>query len=51
MVLRYSGTEPVARVMVEAEHQADVDRFAESIADACAGQLECREIGQYRYCS
>lgn len=34
IVLRYSGTEPLARVMVEAEHQADVDRFSSSIADA-----------------
>ena len=34
VVLRYSGTEPLARVMVEAEHQADVDRFAGSIAEA-----------------
>jgi phosphoglucosamine mutase len=34
VVLRYSGTEPLARVMVEAEHQRDVDRFAKSIADA-----------------
>jgi phosphoglucosamine mutase len=34
VVLRYSGTEPLARVMVEAEHQRDVDRFANSIADA-----------------
>jgi phosphoglucosamine mutase len=34
VVLRYSGTEPLARVMVEAEQQADVDRFAKSIAEA-----------------
>jgi phosphoglucosamine mutase len=34
VVLRYSGTEPLARVMVEAEHQKDVDHFAKSIADA-----------------
>jgi len=34
VVLRYSGTEPLARVMVEAEHQADVDRFAGAIAEA-----------------
>jgi len=34
VVLRYSGTEPLARVMVEAEHQADVERFAQSIAKA-----------------
>jgi phosphoglucosamine mutase len=34
IVLRYSGTEPLARVMVEAEHDADVQRFSKSIADA-----------------
>jgi len=34
VVLRYSGTEPVARVMVEAEHDADVQRFSQSIANA-----------------
>jgi phosphoglucosamine mutase len=34
VVLRYSGTEPLARVMVEAEHAADVERFSQSIASA-----------------
>jgi phosphoglucosamine mutase len=34
IVLRYSGTEPLARVMVEAEHQADVQRFSQSLAEA-----------------
>jgi phosphoglucosamine mutase len=34
VVLRYSGTEPLARVMVEAEHDADVQRFSQSIASA-----------------
>jgi phosphoglucosamine mutase len=34
VVLRYSGTEPLARVMVEAEHHADVQRFSESLASA-----------------
>ena len=34
IVLRYSGTEPLARVMVEAEHDADVQRFSQSIASA-----------------
>src|SRR5579863_6413306 len=34
IVLRYSGTEPLARVMVEAEHQADVQRFSQSVAEA-----------------
>jgi phosphoglucosamine mutase len=34
IVLRYSGTEPLARVMVEAEHDADVQRFSQSLAAA-----------------
>lgn len=34
IVLRYSGTEPLARVMVEAEHESDVQRFSESLAKA-----------------
>src|SRR6266403_564662 len=34
VVLRYSGTESLARVMVEAEHYADVQRFSESVANA-----------------
>jgi phosphoglucosamine mutase len=34
VVLRYSGTEPLARVMVEAERAADVARYSESIAAA-----------------
>ncbi len=34
IVLRYSGTEPLARVMVEAEHEADVKRFSQSVAEA-----------------
>jgi len=34
IVLRYSGTEQLARVMVEAEHEADVQRFTLSLANA-----------------
>jgi phosphoglucosamine mutase len=34
VVLRYSGTEPKARVMVEAERPEDVERWASSIASA-----------------
>ena len=34
IVLRYSGTEPLARVMVEAEREADVERFSQSLAAA-----------------
>jgi len=40
VVLRYSGTEPLARVMVEAERRDDVERFSESIANALR-----REVG------
>jgi len=34
VVLRYSGTEPLARVMVEAERQEDVTRWTETLAEA-----------------
>ena len=34
IVLRYSGTEPLARVMVEAEHATDVEKFSQAIAAA-----------------
>ncbi len=34
VVLRYSGTEPLARVMVEAEHENDVSRWTEALAEA-----------------
>jgi phosphoglucosamine mutase len=34
IVLRYSGTEPMARVMVEAEHAKDVERWARALASA-----------------
>jgi len=39
VVLRYSGTEPLARVMVEAEHAADVERFSQAIASAIRATL------------
>lgn len=44
VVLRYSGTEPLARVMVEAEREEDVSRWSEMLASALhssigAGQL------------
>jgi len=34
VVLRYSGTETLARVMVEAEQASDVEKFSKSIASA-----------------
>jgi len=33
VVLRYSGTEPLARVMVEAEHEDDVSRWTDTLAN------------------
>jgi phosphoglucosamine mutase len=39
VVLRYSGTEPLARVMVEAERDDDVQRFSESIANALRSSI------------
>ncbi len=39
VVLRYSGTEPLARVMVEAEHHADVQRFSQSLANALRSSI------------
>ncbi|HEY6946708.1 MAG TPA: phosphoglucosamine mutase [Candidatus Acidoferrum sp.] len=39
IVLRYSGTEQLARVMVEAEHEADVQRFTRSLADALRSSI------------
>ncbi len=39
IVLRYSGTEPLARVMVEAEHAGDVERYSQSIASAIRATL------------
>jgi phosphoglucosamine mutase len=34
LVLRYSGTEPLARVMIEGPEQGEVERLAERLADA-----------------
>jgi phosphoglucosamine mutase len=39
IVLRYSGTEQLARVMVEAEHDSDVQRFSQSIASALRSSI------------
>jgi phosphoglucosamine mutase len=39
VVLRYSGTEPLARVMVEAECDEDVRRWTESLASALRSAL------------
>jgi phosphoglucosamine mutase len=39
IVLRYSGTEPLARVMVEAEHDDDVRRWSEALASALRSSI------------
>ncbi len=39
VIVRYSGTEPLARVMVEAETQAEVDRWTQHISAAIEATL------------
>ena len=39
VVIRYSGTEPLARVMIEAESQEAMHRHADAIADAIRAEL------------
>lgn len=39
VVVRFSGTEPLARVMIEAETQAQVDKWTGRIADAIRAEL------------
>ncbi|HKT47595.1 MAG TPA: phosphoglucosamine mutase [Candidatus Acidoferrales bacterium] len=39
IVLRYSGTEQLARVMVEAEQASDVQRFSQSLAEAVRSSI------------
>jgi len=45
VVLRYSGTEPKARVMVEAERVEDVERWASAIASAIQASLGANKAG------
>lgn len=39
VVVRFSGTEPLARVMIEAKSQEDVDKWTGRIADAIRAEL------------
>jgi phosphoglucosamine mutase len=39
VVLRYSGTEPLARVMIEAERQEDVERWVNLLAAALKAEI------------
>jgi phosphoglucosamine mutase len=40
LVLRYSGTEPLARIMIEGPEQGMIDGLAEELAVAIRGELE-----------
>jgi phosphoglucosamine mutase len=44
LVLRYSGTESLARVMVEAEREADVERWSAAIADAIRQRIGAEAV-------
>lgn len=39
LLLRYSGTEPLARVMIEGENQAMIDQYASDLATVIKGAL------------
>ncbi len=39
LLLRYSGTEPLARIMIEGEHQGEIKSYAEKIAAAIKREL------------
>lgn len=39
LLLRYSGTEPLARVMIEGEKQHQIEEYAARIADAIASEI------------
>ena len=39
LLLRYSGTEPLARVMIEGEDQRQIDGYAQRIAKAIEGEI------------
>jgi phosphoglucosamine mutase len=32
LLLRYSGTEPLARVMIEGKHQGEIEKYASDLA-------------------
>ena len=43
VVVRFSGTEPLARVMIEAQSQDEVERWTARIADAITAELGAAE--------
>ena len=45
LVLRYSGTEPLARVMIEGQDQTTIEALAGELADTIAAELGAEEVG------
>lgn len=39
LLLRYSGTEPLARVMIEGKHQEEIEKYAAGLADVIKATL------------
>lgn len=39
LLLRYSGTEPLARVMIEGANQSEIDRYADQIAETIRAEI------------
>jgi len=46
VLVRYSGTEPVCRIMVEAAHKADAQRYADEIASIARVELGSEPEGK-----
>jgi phosphoglucosamine mutase len=44
LLLRYSGTEPLARVMIEGENQAKIEAYAHKIARAIEREIGAGEV-------
>jgi phosphoglucosamine mutase len=44
LLLRYSGTEPLARVMIEGENQAKIEAYAHKIARAIEREIGARKV-------
>jgi phosphoglucosamine mutase len=43
LLLRYSGTEPLARIMIEGEDEGQIRRYAETIAEAIRQEIGVSE--------
>jgi phosphoglucosamine mutase len=44
LLLRYSGTEPLARIMIEGEDEGQIRRYAETIAEAIRQEIGVSEL-------